>query len=155
MFWKQTTVKILVYTVKARLCYSCFRVKGAKVVIKMIGLLFPVAGPQQLMVTHVCKTLNSWILFCKTCMATENCYYKKLLKARLITSKQVPSLLFLQRYVQPQYICTEHFKFSKVISLMYSSQLLVIYFPELYISTDLLLPPSKLVLANSISRRIS
>ena len=24
MFWKQMTVKILVYTVKARLCYSCF-----------------------------------------------------------------------------------------------------------------------------------
>ena len=42
------------------------------------------------------------ILFCKTWMATENCYYKKLLKAKLTTSKDVPSLLFLQRYVQPQ-----------------------------------------------------
>ena len=31
------------------------------------------------MVAHVSKTLNAWILFCKTGMATENCYYKKLL----------------------------------------------------------------------------
>ena len=34
--------------------------------------------------------------------ATENCYYKKLLKAKLTTSKDIPSVLFLQRYVQPQ-----------------------------------------------------
>ena len=50
---------------------------------------------RQLMVTHVSKTLNAWILFCKTWMATENCYYM---------------LLFLQRYVQPQWISTENFK---------------------------------------------
>ena len=51
-------------------------------------------------------------------MTTENCCYKKLLKAKAMTSKQVPSLFFLQRHVQ---ICTEYFKFSKIISLLYSS----------------------------------
>ena len=64
--------------------------------------LFPVAGAKHLMVRHVSNILNAWILFCKTWMATENYYYKKLLKANLTTSKHVPSLLFLQRYVQPQ-----------------------------------------------------
>ena len=59
---------------------------------------------------------------------------KKLLKAKLITSKQVPSLLFLQRYAQPHNFCTEHFKFSNLISLLHSLCLLVIYFPELSIS---------------------
>ena len=67
-------------------------------------------------------------------MTTKNCYYQKLLKAKLTTRKHVPSLLFLQRYVQPQEICTEHFKFSKIISLLHSSLLFVIYFPELYTS---------------------
>ena len=42
--------------------------------------------------TTVSKTLNAWILFYKTWMATENCYYKNLLKAKSIASKQVPSL---------------------------------------------------------------
>ena len=74
-------------------------------------------------------------------MATENCYYKKLLKAKLTTSKDVPSLLFLQRYVQPQLICTEHVKFSKVISLLHSSQS-AIYFFELYISDLTVIIPS-------------
>ena len=78
------------------------------------------------MVTNVSNTLNTWILFCKTLVATENCYYKKLLKARLTTPKHVPKSL-------PQ-ICTEHFKFSKVISLLHSPWLFVIYFPEFYIS---------------------
>ena len=88
------------------------------------------------MVTHVRNTLNAWILFCKTWMTTKNCYYPKLLKAKLTTTKDVPSpsLLFLQRYVKLQEICTEHFKFSNVISLLHSSLLFVIYFPELYIS---------------------
>ena len=101
--------------------------------MEMINL-FPVAGVKHLMVTHVRNTLNAWILFCKTWMTTKNCYYPKLLKAKLTTAKDVPSLLFLQRYVQPQEICTEHFKFSNVISLLHSSLLFVIYFPELYIS---------------------
>ena len=39
------------------------------------------------MVIHVSKTLNAWILFFKIWMATENSYYKKLLKASLITSR--------------------------------------------------------------------
>ena len=73
------------------------------------------------MVTHVSKTLNSWILFCKIWIGTENLLlYRKLLKANSITSSSW--LLFF------------HFKFSKVISLLYSSWLLVIYFPEIYIS---------------------
>ena len=102
MFLKQTTVKILINTVETRLCYSCFKVKMSKsIIIKMINL-FLVARVKHLMVTHLSNNLNAWILFCKTWMATENCYYKKLLKAKLTTSKDVPSLLFLQRYVQPQ-----------------------------------------------------
>ena len=40
---------------------------------------------------------------------------------------------FLQRYVQPQEISTEHVKFSKVISLRHSSWWSAIYFSELYI----------------------
>ena len=59
---------------------------------------FPVAEPQQLMVTDIRKTLNTRVLFCKIWIATQKCY-KKLLKAKLITSKQVSSLLFQQRYV--------------------------------------------------------
>ena len=58
---------------------------------------FPVAGIKDLIVTHVSNTLNSSIMFCKTSMAFENCYYKKLLNAKLITSKYGPLLLFLQR----------------------------------------------------------
>ena len=38
------------------------------------------------MLTHLSKTLSAWILFYKTWMETENCYYKILLKAKLITS---------------------------------------------------------------------
>ena len=34
------------------------------------------------MVTHVSKTLNAWILFYKPWMATEDSYYKNLLKAK-------------------------------------------------------------------------
>ena len=64
--------------------------------------LFLVAGVKHLIETHLSNTLNAWIPFCKTWMATENCYYKKLLKAKLTTSKDIPSVLFLQRYVQPQ-----------------------------------------------------
>ena len=64
--------------------------------------LFLVAGVKHLIVTHLSNTVNAWIPFCKTWMATENCYYKKLLKAKLTTSKDIPLLLFLQRYVQPQ-----------------------------------------------------
>ena len=86
MFWKQMTVKILVYIVKARLCYSCFYAKISKSHYKNDRPFFPVAGLNQLMVTHVLKTLNAWILFCKTWMATENGYYKKLRKVKLIPS---------------------------------------------------------------------
>ena len=64
--------------------------------------LFLVTGVEHLMVTNLSNTLNAWILFCKIWMATENCYYKKLLKAKRTTSKNVALLLFLQRYVQPQ-----------------------------------------------------
>ena len=98
--------------------------------------LFLVAGVKHLMVTHLSDTLNAWILFCKTC------YYKKLLKAKLTNSKDVPSLLFLQRHVQPQKICTEHVKFSKVISLLHSSRWSAIYFSELYISNLTVIIPS-------------
>ena len=63
----------------------------------------PVAGLQQLILTHVKKTLNARILSCKTSMTIENFYYKILPKAKLITS----------RYVEP---------------LLYSSWLQVIYF---------------------------
>ena len=37
-------------------------------------------------------------------MTTENCYCV---------------LLFQQRYVQPQLICTEHFKFSEAIAVLF------------------------------------
>ena len=80
MFSKLTTVKLLVYKVKANCVNLVFRLKLAKVIMKMIDLFFPVAG------LHISKTLNAWILFCKTWMATENCYHKILLKAKLITS---------------------------------------------------------------------
>ena len=96
--------------------------------------LFLVAGIRHLMVTQLINTLNALILFCKTWMATESCYYKKLLKAKLPTSKCVASLPYLQRYVQPQQIYTKHVKFSKVISLLHSSRWSAIYFSELYIS---------------------
>ena len=91
------------------------------------------------MVTHLSNTLNVWILFCKTWMATKNCYYKKLLKPKLTTSKDVPSLFFLQRYVQ---LCTELVKFSKVISLLHSSRWSAIYFSEFYISNLTVIIPS-------------
>ena len=52
-------------------------------------------------------------------MATENYHYM---------------LVFLQRFVQTREICTEHFKFSKVLSFLYPSCLLVVYLLELYIS---------------------
>ena len=53
------TVKILVYIVKARLCYSCFYAKISKSHYKNDRPFFPVAGLNQLMVTHVLKTLNA------------------------------------------------------------------------------------------------
>ena len=59
--------------------YSYFWAKISKSLNRNDRPFFPVAGLKQLMVTHVSKTLNAWILFCKTWMATENCYYKKLL----------------------------------------------------------------------------
>ena len=111
------------------------------IIIKMINL-FLVAGAKHLMVTHLINNLNAWILFWKTWIATENCCYKKLLKEKLTTSKDVPSLLFLQRYVQPQSICTEHVKFSKVMSLLPSSRWCTIYFFELYISDLTVIIPS-------------
>ena len=36
MFWKQMTLKIFIYTVKASLCYSFFMLKWAKVIITLI-----------------------------------------------------------------------------------------------------------------------
>ena len=95
-----------------------------------------------LMVTDLSNTLNAWILLCKTWMAIENCYSKELLKAKRTTSKDVSSLLFLQRYVQPQYICTGHVKFSEVISLLHSSLRSAICFSELYISNLTVIIPS-------------
>ena len=58
MFLKQTAVKILIYTVKTKLCYSFFRLKYAKVIIKMISF-FLVAEVKHLMVTHLSNTLNA------------------------------------------------------------------------------------------------
>ena len=86
MFWKLTTIKMLFYTVKASFVNLVFRLKLAKVIIKMIDLFFLVAGLQQLIVARVSKTLNAWILFCKSWMASGNYYHKILLKAKLITS---------------------------------------------------------------------
>ena len=65
--------------------------------------------------------------FCKTWIATENCYYKKLLKDKLISS-----CFFITFFGKMPFKL--HFKFSKVLSLLYSSWLLVIYFTELYFS---------------------
>ena len=60
--------------------------------------LFLVAGVKHRMAKHVSNTLNVWILFCKTWMTTENCYYKKLLKAQLTTSKDVPSAIYFSEF---------------------------------------------------------
>ena len=69
--------------------------------MKMITFL-PAAGVKHVIVTYVSNTVNAWIVLRKTWMATENCYYKKLLKDNLTTLKEVSWLHFLQRYVQPQ-----------------------------------------------------
>ena len=84
-----------------------------KIIIKII-YLFPVADVKHLIVTQVSNTCNAWILFSKTWMATENCYYKKLLKDKLTSS------------------CKDtynHFKFSIFTLLLHYSWLLVLYFP--------------------------
>ena len=44
MFWKLTTVKILVYTVKASCVNLDFKPKLAKVIIKIIDLFFQLQG---------------------------------------------------------------------------------------------------------------
>ena len=51
-------IKILDYTVKDRLCYSCFYGKISKGHSENDKSFFPVAGLQQLMVTQVRKTHN-------------------------------------------------------------------------------------------------
>ena len=58
MFLKQTAAKILIYTVKTELRYSFFRLKYAKVIIKMINF-FLVVGVKHLMVAHLSNTLNA------------------------------------------------------------------------------------------------
>ena len=50
---------MLFYTVKASFVNLVFRLKLAKVIIKMIDLFFLVAGLQQLIVARVSKTLNA------------------------------------------------------------------------------------------------
>ena len=57
MFWKEIKLKILVYTGKARLYYSCFWAKMRKSHNKNDRLLLPVLLLQQLIVTLVSKTL--------------------------------------------------------------------------------------------------
>ena len=75
MFWKQMAIKILDYTVKDRLCYSCFYGKISKGHSENDKPFFPVAGLQQLMVTQVRKTHNpnGWILFDISYMHSWNC----------------------------------------------------------------------------------
>ena len=99
MVWKQMTVKILVYTVKVRLCYSCCLAKMSQSRNKNDKPLYFIILIRQLIVTHVSKTLNVWILFCRTWMATENCYYQKLTKTNLIASKQVALFKTCQSYI--------------------------------------------------------
>ena len=97
--------------------------------------LFPVAVVKHLMVTHVSNTLNAWILLCKTWMATENCYYKKLVKGCLCNYLKGCSLATFSAKIRTTSVNLNWtFKFSKVISLLHSSWLFAIYFPELYIS---------------------
>ena len=59
MFWKEIKLKILVYTGKARLRYSCFWAKMRKSHNKndRLSFLLPVLLLQQLIVTLVSKTL--------------------------------------------------------------------------------------------------
>ena len=72
---------------ESQLCYLVFKLKQMSKIHNENNIsFFPIAGLQQLMVRHVSKTLNAWILFCKTWMTTENCYYKILPKAKSITS---------------------------------------------------------------------
>ena len=80
IFLKVTIVTISIYAVEARLRYNFFRIKWAKIILKMINL-FPIAGVKHLIVTHVRNALDAWIPFCKTWMTSKNCYYKNLLKS--------------------------------------------------------------------------
>ena len=70
----------------------------SKIHIKNDIPFFPVALLQQLMVTHKSKTLNAVLQ-----NMNGNCklLLQEITKAELITTNQVPSLLILQRYVQP------------------------------------------------------
>ena len=89
IFWKQTTVTISVWKYQWKLdyiCYSCFQTKKSKSHYKIDKPFFSSCSTTQLMIAHESKTLNAWILFCKIWIATKSCYYKKLLKANLITS---------------------------------------------------------------------
>ena len=84
MFWKQTTVTL------------GLRLKREKVLTKLVDLFFQLQDYNSHMKTADGNTLkqnlNVWMLSYETWMATENCYCKKLVKAKSITSKQVPSL---------------------------------------------------------------
>ena len=53
-FWKEMTLKISVYKLDS-VCYSFFRLKWAKVIIKLIDFFFSSFMTTQLMVTHVKK----------------------------------------------------------------------------------------------------
>ena len=75
---KKRTVKISVYKL-ASVCYSFFRLKWAKVIIKLIDIFFPVLGLHSWWQHTLRKTINALLLFC-------NLLNKKLLKANLITS---------------------------------------------------------------------
>ena len=107
-----------------------FRLKWANVITKLIDFFFQLQDytadgnirkyNSQCMNTVLQNMNSNWKLL----------LYKKLLKANLITSSSFVTFSAKIRKTSVN-LC---FKFSKVILLMYSSWLLVIYFPEIYIS---------------------
>ena len=57
---------------------------------------------EKLLVLKFFTKTKAFVLIKLFLIKKKRMYYKKLPKAKLITSKQVLSLLFLQRYEQPQ-----------------------------------------------------
>ena len=100
IFLKQATVKILIYTVEVRLGQSSFQVKTSKSHNKNDKPFRSCRSKTSDGNTRKqCLQCMNTVL--KNMNGTENFYYKKLLKAKLLTSKHFPSLLFLQIYVRP------------------------------------------------------
>ena len=107
---------------------------------------FPVAGLQQLTVTHVSKSLNVWILLWKTWMVTESCYYKIFLcyffcKDTYNLSKFVLNILnFLKLYhccILHDYLPFIFLSFTFQLELLSSKLANTTFFQQSYANTRL------------------